>query len=213
MAPQHGIDTGTFIAASLCFLAVGLVGARLWYVALYPESFRHGWRRVVDTSPPGGAVDGGVALALPPAWVILTAFGLPVGAYFDASLFWLLPAVAVGRFGCMFNGCCAGRETASWLASTSSDHHGTLRRRFPSQLLELLLGASLFALALTLHLPPPGLLFTLVIGLYALRPAWPVVYAGAGQYQLVHLNEVRPVGCLSAWSYLDGADHGLSHFS
>jgi phosphatidylglycerol:prolipoprotein diacylglycerol transferase len=80
----------------------------------------------------------------------------------------MLPAVALGRFGCLFYGCCAGRETASWLGVMLPDHHGTLRRRFPSQLLESVLGATLFALALTLHLSPPGLLFTIVIGLYAL---------------------------------------------
>ena len=48
-------------------------------------------------------------------------------------------AVAIGRLGCFFTGCCAGRPTLSRFGIRSSDRR-VVARRIPTQLLESLTG-------------------------------------------------------------------------
>jgi len=130
------------LLVSLLALAAGLIGAKVWYAALHPgESILKG----------GWAVDGFLVTAPVVAIVALVAFGLPVGAYLDATAPGLFLAVAIGRLGCFLTGCCAGRITTSRWGIWSSDRR-IGARRIPTQLLEsgagLLIG--LAALPLTL---------------------------------------------------------------
>jgi phosphatidylglycerol:prolipoprotein diacylglycerol transferase len=130
------------LLVSLLALAAGLIGAKVWYAALHPgESILKG----------GWAVDGFLVTAPVVAIVALVAFGLPVGAYLDATAPGLFFAVAIGRLGCFLTGCCAGRVTTSRWGIWSSDRR-IGARRIPTQLLEsgagLLIG--LAALPLTL---------------------------------------------------------------
>ncbi len=69
------------------------------------------------------------------AVVTLLALNLPIGGFLDASAPALFFGVAIGRFGCFFTGCCAGRCTASRWGAWSSDRR-VGARRVPTQLLE-----------------------------------------------------------------------------
>jgi len=130
------------IFVSLLALSAGLLGAKLWSVALHPgESILKG----------GWAVDGFLATAPIVAVVALVAFGLPVGAYLDATAPGLFFAVAIGRIGCFFTGCCAGGVTSSRWGIWSSDRR-IGARRIPTQLLESAAGLLLGAVALPLTL-------------------------------------------------------------
>jgi phosphatidylglycerol---prolipoprotein diacylglyceryl transferase len=73
--------------------------------------------------------------------------GLPVGRLLDVTAPGLLLGMTVGRFGCYFGGCCAGRPTASRWGLWSSDRRVGVRR-IPTQLLESLLAVSLGLAAL-----------------------------------------------------------------
>jgi phosphatidylglycerol:prolipoprotein diacylglycerol transferase len=133
------------IFVTLLALSAGLLGAKLWSTALHPgESLLKG----------GWAVDGFLVTAPLVAIVALVAFGLPVGAYLDATAPGLFFAVAIGRIGCFLTGCCAGRVTSSRWAIWSSDRR-IGARRIPTQLLEsgagLLIGSAALPLTL-LHL-------------------------------------------------------------
>ncbi len=133
------------IFVTLLALSAGLLGAKLWSTALHPgESLLKG----------GWAVDGFLVTAPLVAIVALVAFGLPVGAYLDATAPGLFFAVAIGRIGCFLTGCCAGRVTSSRWAIWSSDRR-IGARRIPTQLLEsgagLLIGTAALPLTL-LHL-------------------------------------------------------------
>ncbi len=94
---------------------------------------------------------GFLAAAPPVAALSLLAFQLPVGVFLDASAPGLFFGVAIGRLGCFFTGCCAGRTTASRWGVWSSDRR-VGARRVPAQLLEaasgLVLGTATLALVL-----------------------------------------------------------------
>jgi phosphatidylglycerol:prolipoprotein diacylglycerol transferase len=140
---QIAIPRSIFV--SLLALSAGLLGAKLWSAALHPgESLLKG----------GWAVDGFLVTAPLVAIVALVAFGLPVGAYLDATAPGLFFAIAIGRLGCFLTGCCAGRVSSSRWAIWSSDRR-IGARRIPAQLLEsgagLLIGTAALPLTL-LHL-------------------------------------------------------------
>ncbi len=139
-------------AAVVDSLAVvsGLIGAKLWYVIQQPRS----WRQSIGE---GWSVNGS-AIASPAAVVVaLFVFGLPIGVFFDASAPALFFGIAIGRLGCFFTGCCAGRCTRSRWGVWSSDRR-VGARRIPAQLLESAAGL-LIAVASTLLVLRHGLAF------------------------------------------------------
>ena len=76
------------------------------------------------------------------AAILLVALRIPVGAFLDATAPGLLWAMAVGRIGCFFAGCCGGPPTASHFGVWSSDQR-IGARRIPTQLMESVLASIL----------------------------------------------------------------------
>ena len=148
------------LLVSLLALAAGLIGAKVWYAALHPDEsiLKGGW-----------AVDGFLVTALLVALVALVAFGLPIGAYLDATTPGLFLAVAIGRLGCFLTGCCAGRITASRWGMWSSDRR-VGARRIPTQLLEsgggLLIGLAALPLTLVHMRAIHGAVFVAALAVY-----------------------------------------------
>ncbi len=155
------VPVGRSLAVSLIALGAGLLGAKVWYALLHPGP----WRQWIG----GWAVDGFLVVALVVTLAGLVAFNLPVGVFLDASTPGLFFGVAIGRLGCFFTGCCAGRCTRSRWGVWSSDRR-VGARRIPAQLFEagvgLLLGAVTAWLVLD-HVPTvPGLIFVAAFGVY-----------------------------------------------
>ena len=125
---NEGLPVGSGLAVSLIAIVVGLIGAKVWYGILHPapwrESLRQGW-----------SVDGFLVVAPIVAIVLLSLFGLPAGRFLDANAPGIFFAVAIGRIGCFFTGCCAGRCTRSRWSLWSSDRR-IGARRIPAQLFE-----------------------------------------------------------------------------
>ena len=143
---------GHRLPISLAALLAGVVGAKLWYVALQRRQRRRdGW-----------CIQGlvvGFGLVAP---VLLVAAGHPVGVFLDATVPGLLFAMAIGRLGCFFAGCCCGRPTSSRWGVWSSDRRLVGVRRIPTQLIEA------------------G--FTLLVGLATLVAVLEVGAAGGGWF-------------------------------
>lgn len=140
---------------TLVALAIGLAAAKVRYIMLHPRTWR--------TSPAEGWAVGGFLVALPLAVLAgLLLLRLPVGAFVDASTPALFFGVAIGRLGCFFTGCCAGRCTRSRWGIWSSDRR-VGARRIPTQLLEsavgLILGIGSLGILLLAPLPVEGLTF------------------------------------------------------
>lgn len=152
---------GRTLAASAIAIVFGLIGAKLWYAALHPDEsiIKGGW-----------AVDGFLIVVPVVAAVTLLAFDLPIGVVLDASTPGIFFAVAIGRVGCFFTGCCAGRCTASRWGIWSSDRR-VGARRVPTQLLESGAGVVIGGVTLLLVLggisPVPGAMFVAAFAAYA----------------------------------------------
>lgn len=161
---NQGVPIGPTLAVSLLAVALGLIGAKLWYAILHPGP----WRQAILG---GWAVDGFLAVALLVGVAGLVALNLPVGTVLDATAPGLFFAIAIGRIGCFLTGCCAGRCTSSRWGVWSSDRR-IGARRIPAQLLESVAGLliGMVAAGLVLGGLPAldGLIFVAAFGAYIL---------------------------------------------
>ena len=161
---RANVSVGVSLIVDLLALVSGLVLAKLWYLALRP---RRTWRQSIGE---GWTVDGLLFAAPVVGAAVLLAFNLPIGVFLDASAAGLFFGVAIGRLGCFFTGCCAGRCTGSRWGIWSSDRR-VGARRIPTQLLESSLGL-LIAVTTTLLVlwspSPPGAVFVGAVAFYVL---------------------------------------------
>ena len=123
---------GHWWAVSLVAIVVGIVGAKVWFIVLHRrERLINGW-----------CIQGFITGAILTAAILLVVLDVPTGVFLDVTAPGLLVAMAVGRVGCFFAGCCGGPPTASLWGVWSSDQRVGARRT-PTQLLELVLALSL----------------------------------------------------------------------
>lgn len=153
----------SLLASGVAILA-GLATAKVWFAVLAPGP----WYRSLAR---GWAVDGFLVAAPIAAVGVLLAQGLPIGVFLDASAPGIFVAVTIGRIGCFFTGCCAGRVTSARLGIWSSDRR-VGARRVPSQLMESgagLLIAVVSTLGVVIRPPlPDGLIFIAAFAAYAI---------------------------------------------
>lgn len=127
-----GVSVGAGLLVSFLAILGGVAGAKIWHMILqakpWRESIRQGW-----------SVDGFLVAAPLVAIGTVLALDIPIGAYLDSAAPGMYVAVAIGRLGCFFTGCCAGRPTLSRFGIRSSDRR-VVARRIPTQLLESLTG-------------------------------------------------------------------------
>ncbi len=151
---------GPWWAVTLVAIAVGIIGAKVWYMVLHRrEHLLDGW-----------CIQGFIASAPVAAVIMLAALHVPVGVFLDVTAPGLLVAMAVGRVGCFFAGCCGGPPTASRWGVWSSDQR-VGARRMPTQLLELALAGILGLLVLVAvlrHGPAGGAFFVAGLAAYTL---------------------------------------------
>lgn len=161
---REHVPIGQALVVDLLALLSGLAGAKLWYLARQPHI---SGRSPVD----GWSVDGLLVVAPVVGVSMLLAFNLPIGQFLDASAPGLFFGVAIGRLGCFFTGCCAGRCTGSRWGIWSSDRR-VGARRIPTQLLEsgagLLIGGATLMLVLADAASIPGAIFVAAFAAYVL---------------------------------------------
>jgi phosphatidylglycerol:prolipoprotein diacylglycerol transferase len=172
-ANARALDSMRVYLASLLLVPVALAGNRLLYVAGNWPAYRKQPSRIWRREDGGGVLYGGLAATLIASVPLLRIIGLPFWAFWDIALFCLLPAIALGRIGCLLHGCCAGRETRSSLSLWLPDENGIWARRVPTQIIEAAL--ALLLLAIICFLPAPrtkGLLFLASLATYAAARTW-----------------------------------------
>jgi len=145
---------------TLVGIVVGIIGAKVWYIVLKRrEHLMNGW-----------CIQGFIASAPVAAVIMLVGLHISIGVFLDVTAPGLLVAMAVGRVGCFFAGCCGGPPTASSFGVWSSNQR-VGARRIPTQLLELLLALSLGLLVLVVvlgHGPAGGAFFIGGLAAYTL---------------------------------------------
>ena len=166
LTARSGGAVATVLATSFLAVLVGIAGAKLWYVVLHRrDRSLNGWCIQGLLVGVTAVIALGVALAR-----------LPLGVVLDALAPGLLLGMGVGRIGCFFAGCCAGRPTGSRWGIWSSDRQ-VGARRIPTQLMEsgvcFLVAAA--ALTITLGRPPGGDGALFVASLAAYTPVRQVI--------------------------------------
>lgn len=136
------------LAAMICAIG-GLIGARIYHVLVNISTYRAqgSWRVLWDSSRGGWSIFGALITFVPCVFVAALALQLSPARFTDhlsagvlAGGFWI-------RLGCVFNGCCGGRETRSRIGVLLHDINGVRKRRIPVQFIEMgwwLLGGLVF---------------------------------------------------------------------
>jgi len=169
IAAERGLDPSQFSLVTIALLIPALVGARAWFVVRHLDSYRPEPRRLVARTEGGAGLFGGLALAVVVSVPVLHVAALPFWTFWDAASVTMLVGLAVTRFGCLMNGCCAGRCTDSWLGIVLPNLAGKRARRYPTQLLEAGLAAVLLLSALAVrNVLPHGTLFVGIVATYCL---------------------------------------------
>ncbi len=149
-----GIYTGTLVSAAVaqhsgispllmgvgcvsCAL-VGMAGARMFHLIVFARRYAEGrfWREAWNPASGGWSAFGGLVI-VPFSFVLARWLDVPVAVYWDHMICGIVALAVCGRFGCIFNGCCGGKQTSEWYGVCLHDTHGTRRRRIPVQSLEI----------------------------------------------------------------------------
>lgn len=131
-------------AADLVLAAAvgGIIGARALYVANNWSEFAGNplWIAMLQRGGLvflGGLAGGAIAVVLVARWQ-----GLPLGQVANAAAIAVPLGNAIGRVGCLLNGCCGGAPTDAWYGIVMPGSPG---RVMPSQILDSGLNLALFA--------------------------------------------------------------------
>lgn len=166
LATHLGLPVIGIMLVSLVASLIGLIGAKVYYLAVYQAERRRaliGGGMCIQ-----GFVLGAAAALIIGAWLI----GVGIGPLLDITAPALMFGMMIGRFGCFFSGCCVGRPTASRWGLWSSDRRLGMRR-IPTQLLESALAAAIGATALVVLVTaglrePGGTIFIGALAAYVL---------------------------------------------
>jgi len=182
-AHAAGLDAFRAYAATFTLIVAGLIGARLFYLLLHWPFYRANPGQIWNRKDGGVAMYGGFVVMLPLSVPLLAVLRLPFAAFWDVTVFTMLVVVIFARFGCLLNGCCAGRPSKSWISVRLPNTAGVWDRRVPTQILEAAWSAVLLFCAIaTWHsLPFPGALSLVIAAGY-----------GAGRLALESTREQCP---------------------
>lgn len=164
LASRVDLPATRILLVSLVASLVGLAGAKLYYLVEH-RGEDHG----VLTS--GMCIQGFVLGAIGAIVVGAQIAGMSIGLVLDVTAPGLLFGMTIGRYGCFFGGCCAGRPTGSRWGLWSSDRRLGVRR-IPTQLFEstlaLVIGVIAFLIVWNATPRPAGVVFVGTMAAYTL---------------------------------------------
>jgi phosphatidylglycerol---prolipoprotein diacylglyceryl transferase len=139
MADQSGVSPLRAGLAAMVSALAGIIGARGYHVVVHaPMYFRSDSPRALWNRAAGGlSVFGALLTFIPVAFAAAALFGVPAGGLFDDMAVGVLAGGFCIRLGCVFNGCCVGRETDTPFGVLLHDTRGVRKRRTPVQFLEM----------------------------------------------------------------------------
>ena len=113
-ANRRGIAPNTVIDLVLAILVSSLVGARLLFVLLERDYYRHNLLDAFRIWEGGLVFYGGLLSGLAAAAIFIRARKLRFGTMADIISPSLALGMAIGRIGCFLNGCCWGKVSFRW---------------------------------------------------------------------------------------------------
>src|SRR3954463_9067713 len=176
-AKARGLDANRVLDLGIYIIISALIGAKLLLLITDFRTFTANPRELLTLARSGGVFYGGLILAVAVALIYIRKVGLPLWTTTDVFAPGIALGHVIGRFGCLFAGCCFGRPTTMPWAITfhsefAAQNVGTTLNvpLHPTQLYEA--GAELLILGFLLLFerkgrPYPGRTFWAYMLLYA----------------------------------------------
>src|SRR6266404_4114185 len=177
-AKARGLDANRVLDLGIYIIISALIGAKLLLLITDFRAFTANPRELLTLARSGGVFYGGLILAVVVALVYIRRIGLPLWTTCDVFAPGIALGHVIGRFGCLFAGCCYGKEAHVPWAITFTDPFAASNvgtplgvPLHPTQLYEA--GAELLILIVLLVTerkgrPFPGRTFWLYMLLYAI---------------------------------------------
>src|SRR5712692_309210 len=177
-AQARGLDSVRVLDLGIYIIISALVGAKLLLLITDFRTFTANPRELLTLARSGGVFYGGLILAVAVALMYIRKIGLPLWTTCDVFAPGIALGHVVGRFGCLFAGCCYGKPTTLPWGITFTDPFAAANvgtplvvPLHPTQLYEA--GAELLILIVLLVTerkgkPFPGRTFWLYMLLYAI---------------------------------------------
>jgi phosphatidylglycerol:prolipoprotein diacylglycerol transferase len=176
-ARSRGLDQTRVLDLGIYIIISALVGAKLLLLVTDFRAFVNNPRELLTLARSGGVFYGGLILAVGVSLWYIRRIGLPLWTTCDVFAPGIALGHVVGRFGCLFAGCCYGKPTGMPWGITFTDPFAAANvgtplnvPLHPTQIYEA--GAELLILALLLATESrgrrfPGRTFWLYMLLYA----------------------------------------------
>ena len=110
-AKARGLDANRVLDLGIYIIISALIGAKLLLFLTDAEMFVENPRELLTLARSGGVFYGGRILAVAVALVYIRRIGLPLWTTCDVFAPGIALGHVVGRFGCLFAGCCFGKPT------------------------------------------------------------------------------------------------------
>ena len=110
-ARARGLDANRVLDLGIYLIISALVGAKLLLLVTDFKTFTSNPRELLTLARSGGVFYGGLILAVTVALLYIRRVGLPLWTTTDVFAPGIALGHVVGRFGCLFAGCCFGKPT------------------------------------------------------------------------------------------------------
>src|SRR5476649_1448779 len=122
-AERRGLDSARVLDLGIYIIIAALIGAKLLLLIIDFNTFKNDPRELLTLARSGGVFYGGLILAVAVALWYIRRARLPLWTTCDVFAPGIALGHVVGRFGCLFAGCCYGKQLAQphWWTVTFTD--------------------------------------------------------------------------------------------
>jgi phosphatidylglycerol:prolipoprotein diacylglycerol transferase len=110
-AKARGLDASRVLDLGIYIIISALIGAKLLLLITDFRTFTSNPRELLTLARSGGVFYGGLILAVSVALIYIRRIGLPLWTTCDVFAPGIAIGHVIGRFGCLFAGCCFGKPT------------------------------------------------------------------------------------------------------
>jgi len=165
-AQKDGISRDFFFDFSFLAFVSGIIGARVFYVSEHAQYYLRYPAEIIMLQHGGMSWFGGLILGSLAGFIYLKKHNMPIYRVLDTLAPFLALAQAIGRIGCLLNGCCFGRVSKFGIYFPA--HKATL---IPTQLYSSLVLVFIFLVLRIIQEHPHkrGEIFFTYLVLYSLK--------------------------------------------
>jgi phosphatidylglycerol:prolipoprotein diacylglycerol transferase len=120
-ARKRGLDPNRVLDLGIYIIISALIGAKLLLLITDFKTFTADPRELLTLARSGGVFYGGLILAVGVALWYIRKIGLPLWTTCDVFAPGIALGHVIGRFGCLFAGCCFGKPTSKPWGITFTD--------------------------------------------------------------------------------------------